>query len=62
VLLVVSTPDVVEAGADVAEDPCETLEVVMTSLVVEDAEEVLLASNFIPQTFSASKVKSRFLA
>jgi hypothetical protein len=62
VLLVVSASDVVEAEADVAEDPCETCEVVPACLVVDEAAEVLVASNLIPQTFSASKVKSRFLA
>lgn len=61
-LLVVSASDVDEVGIDVAEDPCETCEVVMALPVVEDEEEVLVPSDLIPQTFSASKVKSRFLA
>lgn len=61
-LLVVSGSDVVAAGLDVAEGPCETCEVVLVFLVVEDKEQVLVPSDFIPQTFSASKVKSRFLA
>jgi hypothetical protein len=43
VLLVVSASDVVEAEADVAEDPCETCEVVPACLVVDEAAEVLVS-------------------
>jgi hypothetical protein len=56
----VSPVEVVKAGVVSAKDSCLIL-VVLAVTVAEEAEVVVVV-NLMPQTFSASKVKSRFLA
>lgn len=58
--VMVSLVEVVEAEVVVAKDSCLIL-VILAVIVAEEAEVVVVV-NLMPQTFSASKVKSRFLA
>jgi hypothetical protein len=58
--VVVSLAEVIEAEAVVVRDSCLIL-VVLAVTLAEEAEAAVVV-NLMPQTFSASKLKSRFLA
>lgn len=58
--MVVSVVEVIEAETVVARDSCLIL--VVLAVTVAEEVEVAVVVNLMPQTFSASKLKSRFLA
>lgn len=58
--MVVSVVEVIEAETVVARDSCLIL--VVSAVTVAEEVEVVVVVNLMPQTFSASKLKSRFLA